>query len=83
MMQDNRVMECILCLFISAPSQTDMSPINGACRVVLNYWFHDMQASARLIIEGQTRHAYIDVSKGLAVISIDMNSLLSKREMIH
>ena len=75
MMQDNRVMECILCLFISTPSQTDISPVN--------YWFHDMQASASLIIEGQTRHAYIDVSKGLAVISIDMNSLISKKEMIH
>ena len=83
MMQDNRVIECVLCVFISAPSQTDMSPINGACRVVLNYWFHDMQASARLITEGQTRYAYTDVSKGLAVISIDMNSLLSKKEMIH
>ena len=72
-----------LCLFISAPSQINMSPIKDACRVVLNYWFYDMQASARLITEGQTRHANINVSKGLAVVSIDMNSLLSKKEMVH
>ena len=83
MMQDNRVTECVLCLFISAPSQINMSPIKDACRVVLNYWFYDMQASARLIVEGETRHAYIDVSQWLAVVSIDMNSLLSKKEMIH
>ena len=53
--------------FISVPSQIDINPSDGLCKLILPFWVHNIESILELHMQDKTLQGVIDLQNGLVV----------------